>query len=443
VNRTFAEENGLLVVAPKWGADRFPFTEYHRIGVTPNDTSSGPITLWPKTQWLVQDIEYLLKDIYLKDAIDAPDDVPLYFFGHSAGGQVLNRLRLLWADCRARLVAGNPGFVTPATSEYFYPWGIAGLEPAFFGFNQIKRWIEGELVFYNGTKDTVEDWGTNTTARQGANRYDRVKYAMEWAARTAFDNGWKLGWKEVEAPGAGHISAELINSPNTREAFFAPVEARTFDTFPSHVAYVGASAYATASATSINLVVPASVEEGDRLIAFVIARSAIMPPAGWQLEASQTCASGTPTTQTLYAYSRVVQSGDASASFTWTQASTARMAGQIQVYRRPEGVAVVGFGGSALSTTSATEISYPSPKTTGYGQRIAMAACVIGLGGNDGLSMDFTAGGYAGSGNTTGTTSWLTCGNLIVYKGQINSSNWKRTVAVADTGMAAVSLLLG
>lgn len=89
------------------------------------------------------------------------------------------------------------------------------------------------------------------------------------------------------------------------------------------VSWVAGTALSASTGTSLAANAPAGLADGDNLFAAVYARSTITPPSGWTLvDESGDFTDGT-ITQNLAVYKKdSTASGDASASFTWAQASS-------------------------------------------------------------------------------------------------------------------------
>ena len=90
------------------------------------------------------------------------------------------------------------------------------------------------------------------------------------------------------------------------------------------VTWVAGTDFSQTTGTSIAANAPAGVTDGDTLLAGVFARSTITPPSGWTLVAQTVAFNGpTSTGQRLSVYTKdSTTSADASASFTWSQASS-------------------------------------------------------------------------------------------------------------------------
>lgn len=109
----------------------------------------------------------------------------------------------------------------------------------------------------------------------------------------------------------------------------------------SAVSFIEASTLVYAVSTSQTKTIPASADEGDLLIAVMMHRAAMTPPAGWSLVESQSCVNA-GTTQYTSIYQKVADSDDAGSSTVWTQASSQRIAVQILAFRKEGGCSVVG-----------------------------------------------------------------------------------------------------
>ena len=77
------------------------------------------------------------------------------------------------------------------------------------------------LTIYLGTADTVQDKYFDKGAaamKQGESRYERGKKCFALAQELAKKNGWKFGWRLVEAPMIGHDAKAMFDHLNCDEA---------------------------------------------------------------------------------------------------------------------------------------------------------------------------------------------------------------------------------
>lgn len=140
---------------------------------------------------------------------------------------------------------------------------------------------------------------------------------------------------------------------------------------------VGSSTVTYATTTSQSATIPAAVAADDLLIAVIMHRADLTAPAGWTLVKNQTATGGT-TRVDVSVYKRTAVAGDAGASTTWTQATSQRMAVQIQAYRHPNGATVATSTGTSTSnTTAVTTVPYATITTTQENQLVIHAAAQI------------------------------------------------------------------
>jgi len=84
------------------------------------------------------------------------------------------------------------------------------------------------LTIYLGTADTVQDkyFGKGGAATgEGESRYERGKKGFALAQELAKKNGWKCGWRLVEAPMIGHDAKSRFHHLNCDEALALRVAA--------------------------------------------------------------------------------------------------------------------------------------------------------------------------------------------------------------------------
>lgn len=122
-----------------------------------------------------------------------------------------------------------------------------------------------------------------------------------------------------------------------------------------------------ATSTSISVVVPDSVVEGDYLVVGLHARSAVTPADGFvkiteQLEPSSV--------QTTYVYWRVATSDDAGATLTFSQATSLNIAITLFVLACATGIVVEDY--DSVGTTGKT--TFPAVSSSGTG-RLAILVC--------------------------------------------------------------------
>lgn len=117
------------------------------------------------------------------------------------------------------------------------------------------------------------------------------------------------------------------------------------------VSFVAASGTTYAVATSQDQTIPAGAAVGDLLLAFVMHRDTLTPPAGWTLVRTE----GVNNTyiHSLSVYRRTCQSGDPGASTTWAQATSTRIAVHIVAFSGSTGTPTVDANNGTTRTTTA------------------------------------------------------------------------------------------
>lgn len=138
----------------------------------------------------------------------------------------------------------------------------------------------------------------------------------------------------------------------------------------NQVGFVDVSATAIVTDTTMQVGRPSGVAVGDRLLATIVHRSALTPPAGWALVRSDTCTNGT-STQYLSVYSRVADAGDVvQAFYVWEQAASGRMLGVISAWRGDHSTPIVtSVGGHSTSNDAGPQNNqrtlYPAAAQSG------------------------------------------------------------------------------
>jgi hypothetical protein len=207
------------VYAPHFDAARFPRALYQRAGVRITDgrldlsACVGPI------------IDELIDWVRRHDDRSAADVI---LFGHSAGAQLLSRLTAYWPlKAATHVVVANPSVhVLPSITERI-PYGFRLGPGVALDEHWVREYIARPLTIYLGTADTGDKRLVQTRAarRQGAHRLDRGRNAFAVAEKLALENGWKFGWRLIEAPGVGHSGRGMLRADIAATAL-APVGAR-------------------------------------------------------------------------------------------------------------------------------------------------------------------------------------------------------------------------
>ncbi len=215
----FANRACLLVLAPHFDRERFPIWRYHGGGVATRDGS-----LQPRENWTVPMVGELVD--WGRARENAPE-MPVYLFGHSAGGQFLSRVAAFGElPDVARIVIANPSTHVMPVLDEGTPFGLGGL-PAGKGEDYLAAYLRQPVTIYLGGEDTGDqDLYTGPAGqRQGDNRLERGRNAYRTALKTAARRNLACNWKLVEAPGVGHSAGRMLEAPEAATAFGLPVTA--------------------------------------------------------------------------------------------------------------------------------------------------------------------------------------------------------------------------
>lgn len=205
-----ADRECLSVYAPIFPERSYSNATYQMGGVKADGPTTG------RTVDLVDDL------IAWAQARDG--DLPVYLFGHSAGGQFLSRVAAYALPAEAaRIVVANPStWVLPTVAENA-PYGfdmttddkLDATEEA-----HLRAYLAAPVTVFLGSVDTGSDnLATGSAAqRQGKHRLDRGLKTFAQAEKVAADRGWPFGWRLVMADGVGHSGSGMLRAPELSAA---------------------------------------------------------------------------------------------------------------------------------------------------------------------------------------------------------------------------------
>lgn len=207
-----ADQLQALVVAPHFPEKQFPRETYQRGGILRDGKPQ------PRAQWTFQQVLDLVRQVREQEG---RPDMPCYLIGHSAGGQILNRMAAFLPGDARRIIAANPGSLLFPTRDQEYPFGFGGLPPEWSGDEQIKAYLAAPLTLYLGTADVLaKDLDTSAEAmRQGKTRFARGHACFAMAQKLAAERGWPFHWQLIEAPDIGHSAKAMFAHPQAVQAF--------------------------------------------------------------------------------------------------------------------------------------------------------------------------------------------------------------------------------
>jgi hypothetical protein len=203
----YAERTGFLLIAPEFSHKYYPgIREYNEGNLF--DKKENPI---PENDRAFTVIEHLFD--FVKEAT-GNQSLSYDIFGHSAGGQFVQRMILFKTDSRIRTaVAANPGVYAMASFSEKYRYGIrnSGLTP-----EDLRTAFKRDFILLLGEKDVMEDDAmiakSPEALAQGKNRFERGNNFYDSAKKEASRLGMTFNWKLTTVPGAVHDDAQSVST---------------------------------------------------------------------------------------------------------------------------------------------------------------------------------------------------------------------------------------
>ena len=219
----YAEQYGILILAPMYPETIFGFEAYHLGGLVSDmnlreafSRAAAPHQVLldedklrfsevdETVYWIFDDFDQLFKAVVKANDLSSND---YDLFGHSAGGQILHRLAIFYPRSGAgRIVASNSGFYTLPNPNIGLPFGVRGSQ---VDSMELRESFQKDLTIFLGQEDNAsESRGTlliSTSANlQGSHRLERGRYFYNWSKNMAERFDTPFNWKIFEVPGVGH-----------------------------------------------------------------------------------------------------------------------------------------------------------------------------------------------------------------------------------------------
>jgi poly(3-hydroxybutyrate) depolymerase len=196
-----ADRHEFLIVAPTFSQKSWPKAAAYNLGGVGDQPD--------REKWAYSAIEHLFDEV--RDGHNG-----YAIFGHSAGGQFVQRMALFRPDSRATLmVAANPGWYAMPEwrkdkAQDPYPYSLVD---ARVGEAELRRALARRFILLAGEKDDdPDDEGLNGSSgamKQGQTRVERAENFFKAATAAAGDLGVKLAWELVEVPETAHDAAAM------------------------------------------------------------------------------------------------------------------------------------------------------------------------------------------------------------------------------------------
>ncbi len=194
-----ADAHNVIIVAPEFNTRYWPREENYTLGEVAQHAD--------REKWAYSAIEHLFDEVR-----DGQNGYAI--FGHSAGGQFVQRMALLRPDNRATvMVVANAGYYLMPEwrkdkASHPYPHSLV---EAKVGEAELRQALQRRLIVMLGDKDVDPDHKDLSKSagamKQGAHRHERGEEFFKAATAAAGALNVKFGWELIEVPGVAH-SAE-------------------------------------------------------------------------------------------------------------------------------------------------------------------------------------------------------------------------------------------
>lgn len=196
-----ADRYKFLVIAPEFSQKSWPRAAAYNLGDVNDNNNPG--------KWAFSAIEHIFDEMR-----DGQADYRI--FGHSAGGQFVQRMLFFRPDARISVaMVANPGWYTfpewrPDKTELTFPFSFKGSK---IGEAQVRSALARRVVLLIGENDNdPDDENLNQSEgakKQGPNRLERGENFFKSATSISGELGIKLGWELVEVPATAHDAGAM------------------------------------------------------------------------------------------------------------------------------------------------------------------------------------------------------------------------------------------
>ena len=196
-----ADRHKVLIIAPEFSRQAWPRAAAYNLGDVAGEAD--------REKWSYSAIEHLFDEMRDGQASYA-------IFGHSAGGQFVQRMAILRPDNRASvMVAANPGwYLMPEwrkdRTENPYPYSLVNSRA---GESELRQALARRVILLVGEQDNdPDDENLDKSAgamKQGESRVARGENFFKAATSAARDLGVKLAWELNEVPDVAHDAATM------------------------------------------------------------------------------------------------------------------------------------------------------------------------------------------------------------------------------------------
>lgn len=221
-----AAKQKFMVFIPQFSKEDFPVSDYQEIGAMDNDH----LQVLPETDLTASLIDRMFEHVRQQLGTD---HCHYRIYGHSAGGQFVQRFMLLHQSPYVdRAIIGSPGWYTFPDTAQIYPYGLQNIP--YVTEQRLKAYFDQDIVLQLAEADTIRESFLRKTPEaelQGRQRLERGHSFFEFSRRLCAQRGWPFRWRKVVVPNVNHNSVAmgqaaipLLLAPKSQD-----VEAKPFD----------------------------------------------------------------------------------------------------------------------------------------------------------------------------------------------------------------------
>ncbi len=216
--KDLAEKYHFIVLSPEYSKKYYDINAYNYGNVS---EEVGKFIPRPQEQWTFNTIETIFD--YFKDKTGNLSD-KYDIWGHSAGGQFVNRFLLCMPNARVhRAVSANAGtwtMVVGKNSSYQFSWPYSIKGSMFDSEKYLRPFFAREYYVTIGDADTdttTSDFPKYPAAMaQGPTRYARGKYFYKEARQTALDENYPINWRRSIVHNSGHSGQMMVYGESSK-----------------------------------------------------------------------------------------------------------------------------------------------------------------------------------------------------------------------------------
>lgn len=202
----------MLILSPHYSEEHYPmFWDYNLGGMLSDVTINRARTgfesfkiVRASRNWIFADFDRIFDDAVRHFDLSAET---YDMFGHSAGGQILQRYALFSPGSKAdRLVAANAGWYTVPDFNTAFPYGLKNA-PA--SRARIRSSFKADLIIFLGELDNADETRGHLARNrhvdvQGLHRFARGNHFFQVSEKAARELGADFNWRLEHVPGIGH-----------------------------------------------------------------------------------------------------------------------------------------------------------------------------------------------------------------------------------------------